>query len=450
LKRGVFRLAVLFAGIAAGAGIAVPAAPSETLIGPAAYGDWRGDAPGVRRLIRPADLLPPFITTSASNGGRVAPLPPGFLPKVPPGFKVSVFADGLNTPRMVRVAPNGDIFVAESGSGRIRLLRAPDGADQAASNTIFASGLGYAHGIAFYPPGPNPQYVYIANTDSVTRFRYALGDSKIEGGREVLVSGIPGGGHVTRDVVFSPDGNTMFVSVGSGSNDADSVRPMGQADLAAYEQAHGLGAIWGTEEGRADVLAFDPNGGHRRVFATGLRNCVSMAIQPVSNDLWCAVNERDGFGDNLPPDYATRVREGAFYGWPWYYIGNNEDPRHRGERPDLAGKVTVPDVLIQPHSAPLGIAFYTGTQFPPEYRGDAFVTLQGSWNRAKRTGNKVIRLIMKDGKPTGEYEDFLTGLNIADDAMLGRPVTVAMARDGALLVTDEGAGVIWRIAAEAR
>jgi glucose/arabinose dehydrogenase len=221
---------------------------------------------------------------------------------------------------------------------------------------------------------------------------------------------------------------------------------MERANRIPYELNHGLGAIWGSEAGRADVLAFDPEGDDRRIFATGLRNCVSMAIRPGSDDLWCVVNERDRLGDNLPPDYATHVIHGAYYGWPWYYIGNHEDPRHKGERPDLAGKAAVPDVLIQPHSAPLGIAFYTGTQFPAAYRGDAFVALQGSWNRAKRTGNKVIRLIFKDGKPTGEYEDFMTGLVLDDQHVYGRPVTVAMAHDGALLVTDEAGGVIWRIA----
>ncbi len=428
----------------------MPAVHADTLTGPAAYGDWRNDAPGVRRLIRPSDLPPPFASQPSANGGMVTRRPEGFLPRVPAGFKVSIFADGLNTPRMVRVAPNGDIFVAESGSGRIRILRAPDGADRAASNDIFVTGLGYPHGIAFYPPGPDPQYMYVAGTTSVVRFHYKSGDSKADGRPEPLFGNIPSGGHSTRDVAFSTDGKTMFVSVGSGSNDADTVRPMDRGNLIPYELHHGLGAMWGSEEGRADVLAFDPDGGHRRIYATGLRNCVSMAIQPVTNNLWCVVNERDGFGDNLPPDYATHVTDGAFYGWPWYYIGSNEDPRHRGERPDLVGKVTVPDVLIQPHSAPLGIAFYTGNQFPAEYRGDAFVALQGSWNRAKRVGNKVIRLIFKDGKPTGEYEDFMTGLNIADNEMLGRPVTVAMAHDGALLVTDEGAGVIWRIAAEGK
>jgi glucose/arabinose dehydrogenase len=199
------------------------------------------------------------------------------------------------------------------------------------------------------------------------------------------------------------------------------------------------------EQDRADVLAFDPDGSHRRVVATGIRNCSGLTVQPATGALWCAVNERDGLGDDLPPDYATRVVDGAFYGWPWYYIGAHEDPRHKGERPDLAGRVTTPDVLFQPHSAPLGITFYEGDAFPAEYKGDAFVAFHGSWNRAKRTGYKVVRLLMKDGKPTGVYEDFLVGFVANDESVWGRPVDVAVTKDGALLVTDDGGGAIWRV-----
>jgi glucose/arabinose dehydrogenase len=207
-----------------------------------------------------------------------------------------------------------------------------------------------------------------------------------------------------------------------------------------------LGAAWGAEENRADVLAFDPDGRNMRVFAAGIRNCSGLAIQPETAALWCAVNERDILGDDLPPDYATHVAQGGFYGWPWYYIGANQDPRHKGERTDLASKIVVPDVLIQPHSAPLGIAFYEAAQFPADYKGDAFVTLHGSWNRAKRTGYKVVRLLFKDGKPTGAYEDFLVGFVVDDASVWGRPVDVAVARDGSLLITDDGGGVIWRVA----
>jgi glucose/arabinose dehydrogenase len=209
--------------------------------------------------------------------------------------------------------------------------------------------------------------------------------------------------------------------------------------------AEGDGATAAERQDRADVLAFDPEGRGQKVFAAGLRNCVAETIAPAGDALWCVVNERDGLGDNLPPDYVTPVREGGFYGWPWYYIGDHPDPRLGGARPDLAARVTVPDVLIQPHSAPLGIAFYAGTQFPAAYRGDAFVTLHGSWNRAMRTGYKVVRLRFANGRPTGAYEDFLTGFVVSDQAVWGRPVGVAVAHDGSLLVSEDGNGTIWRV-----
>jgi glucose/arabinose dehydrogenase len=245
--------------------------------------------------------------------------------------------------------------------------------------------------------------------------------------------------------VFSTDGKTMLLSEGSDSNVAEGMSraPKGGLDIWAKEKA--LGATWGDEQRRADVLAFDPDGKHDRIYATGLRNCSGMTIQPGTGQLWCVVNERDELGDNLPFDYATSVKEGGFYGWPWYYIGANEDPRLAGERSDLAGSVTVPDVLMQAHSAPLNIAFYDGAEFPAEYRGDAFVALHGSWNRGKRTGYKVVRLIFKDGKPTGEYEDFMTGFVVSDEDVWGRPVGVAVAKDGALIVTEDGNGTIWRV-----
>lgn len=419
---------------------------SAVLTGAAAYGDWHADAPGVRRLIRPDDLPAPFATPSASNGPDVVERPDALLPKVPAGFTVNVFATGLRTPRMIRVAPNGDVFVAESAAGRIHLFRAPDRANHPALDTVFAAHLGMPFGIAFYPPGPSPRFIYVADTDAILRFPYKLGDTAARGDPEPVVPGLPTGGHWTRDLAFSPDGKTMYVTVGSGSNDAEGMRRRDPGDIAAYESRRGLGAAWDREEQRADVLAFDPDGGHERSFATGLRNCVSLAIQPGTDTPWCATNERDGLGDNLPPDYVTRVKAGAFYGWPWYYIGDHEDPSHKGERPDLAGKVAVPDVLLQPHSAPLGMTFYTGTMFPPEYRGDAFVALHGSWNRAKRTGYKLVRIPLKDGAPTGEYEDFMTGLAASGNAVYGRPVAVATAHDGALLMTDDAEGIVWRIA----
>ena len=420
---------------------------SPTRTGAAAYGDWRTDAPGVRRKITAADLPAPGASRSAANSSSLVERSAGAAPKAPPGFTVSLFAAGLDQPRVVRVAPNGDIFVAESAGGRVSVLRAADGAPKSSSAKVFAANLDRPFGIAFYPPGPDPRFVYVATPGRVLRFHYRNGDAKASGPAQVIVPSLPeGAGHWTRDLAFSPDGKTMFVSVGSGSNVAEEMRPLPGAELAAFQAAHPRGATWGSEENRADVLAFDPDGGGMRVFATGLRNCSGLAVQPETSALWCAVNERDELGDDLPPDYATSVKAGAFYGWPWFYIGDHEDPSRSGERRDLANDVATPDVLFQPHSAPLGLTFYEASQFPADYKGDAFVALHGSWNRAKRTGYKVVRLIFRDGKPTGEYEDFLVGF-VADDASVwGRPVDVAVARDGALLVTDDGGGAIWRVA----
>jgi len=401
---------------------------TPVLTGTAAYGDWRNDAPGVRRKITPADMPPPYATPSANRHPSIVARPGSAWPKAPPGFAVELFAGGLDNPRLVRVSPGGDIFVAESRPGRIRVLRASEPAGTPEIHT-FAEGLDRPFGIAFWPPGANPQYVYVANTDAVVRFPYRPGDLQPSGPAETIVAGLPRGGHWTRDVAFSENGARMFVSVGSRSNDAE----------------RSIGALWDSEEERADVLVFTPEGKDERIFATGLRNCVGMALQPETGELWCSTNERDGLGDDLPPDYVTRVREGAFYGWPWFYIGGNEDPRHTGERPELGGRVSLPDVLLQPHSASLEMTFYDGAQFPAEYRGDAFAALHGSWNRAKRTGYKVVRILMKDGRPTGEYEDFLTGFVVSDSRVWGRPVGVAVAHDGTLLVSEDGNGTIWRV-----
>jgi glucose/arabinose dehydrogenase len=447
------QIAMPVVGIAALAcllGSAPPAAfagNGATLVGAAAYGDWRSDAPGVRRKLTSADLPAPLASQPSANPSRLIAQPAGAALKAPPGFAVSLFARNLTQPRVVRVAPNGDVFVAESSAGRIRVLRADESAAASPKSETFARNLNRPFGIAFYPPGPDPQYVYVGTHTEVVRFAYHNGDLVASGPPEVVTAAVPGGGgHWTRDIAFSADGKTMFVSVGSGSNVAEEMAPLKDGDLAAFEAKHALGAAWGPEENRADVLAFDPDGSHMRVFAAGIRNCSGLAVQPENAALWCAVNERDILGDDLPPDYATSVRDGAFYGWPWYYIGANPDPRHKDERADLSSKTAVPDVLIQPHSAPLGITFYEAAQFPADYKGDAFVALHGSWNRAKRTGYKVVRLLFKDGKPTGEVEDFLTGFVADDTSVWGRPVDVAVAKDGSLLVTDDGGGAIWRVA----
>jgi len=436
--------AIAVAGLCCGSVLAVAA---EELTGPSAYGDWKADAPGVRRKITAADLPAPFASPSVRESASIVAPPAGAQLSVPAGFSVVRFADHLQAPREIKAAPNGDIFVAESFAGRVRVLRAADGAAKPEQNEVFASGLDQPFGIAFYPPGPDPKFVYVANSNSIVRFPYKSGDLKASGGGETIVATLveTGGGHWTRDIVFSPDGKRMFVSVGSGSNDAEGMSKKSVDDAKQWDAAHALGAAWGNETERADVLVFDPQGQSRGIFATGIRNCVTMATEPKTGDLWCSTNERDGLGDNLPPDYLTRVREGAFYGWPWYYIGDHEDPRHKAERPDLAGKITVPDVLIQPHSAPLGMTFYEGTMFPAEYRGSAFAALHGSWNRHLRTGYKIVRAILKDGVPTGEYEDFVTGFVTTDGSVWGRPVGVTVAKDGALLFSEDGNGTIWRV-----
>ena len=424
---------------------ATMAQSSPPLEGREAFGDWRADKPGITRHLTAADLPKPGATPSTANASRSIPRPASVIPQVPAGFKVELFAEGLSGPRIMRVAPNGDIFVAETHSGRIRVLRATDGASKPTINEIYASGLKQPFGIAFFPSGDNPQWVYVANTDSVVRFPYRSGDTKASGKPEIVVAALPsGGGHSTRDIAFINGDKRMLISVGSASNDAEGMgAPVG--GLPSWSSQHPLGASWGYETDRADVMVFDPDGKNPGVFATGIRNCVGLAVHPKTGDVWCSTNERDGLGDDLVPDYVTRVREGAFYGWPWFYIGNHEDPRHVGERPDLKDKITVPDVLIQPHSASLGLTFYNGTAFPAEYRGDGFAAEHGSWNRSRRTGYKVVRIRLKDGVPTGAYEDFITGFVVNDSDVWGRPVGVAVAHDGALLISEDSSGTIWRV-----
>jgi len=423
---------------------------SPVLSGPAAYGDWRADAPGVRRHIKASELPAPFATPSTRNGVSIVAKPANAQLKVLSGFAVQLFADKLERPRILRPAPNGDIFVAETSAGRVRVLRPNNNSDAPASNEVFASGLRGPFGIAFYPAGDNPQWVYVANTDSVVRFPYRVGDTKARGTAETIVDKLPTGGHSTHDVVFSPDGATMYVSVGSQSNVADGLEKLNAAALRKWIAEKPLGAIWGYEFERAAVLAFDPQGEGRRIFASGIRNCVGMAIQPSNGELWCSTNERDLLGDNLVPDYITRVRANKFYGWPWYYIGANEDPRHKNARPDLKDKVTVPDILIEAHSASMQMMFYTGSQFPAEYAGSIFAAERGSWNRAKRTGYKIVRGIMKDGVPTGEYEDFVTGFVIDDSSAWGRPVGITQMKDGSLLFSEDANGTIWRVSYNSR
>jgi glucose/arabinose dehydrogenase len=431
----------------AGSSALAVAAPPGLRTGGEAFGDYRDDGPGVRRHITVGDLPKPYASHSSRNNPSVVEPPAGARPLVPPGYSVAAFARDLDGPRILRVAPNGDLFVAETAAGKILVLRAKDGATAPSNTEIFATGLDAPFGIAFYPPGANPSWVYVANNNAVVRFAYAAGDLRARAAPETIVPKLTdsSGGHSTRDIVFSADGAKMFVSIGSGSNVAESLPKKSASESAAWDAAHGLGAAWGDETNRADVMLFDPDGKNGRVFASGIRNCVGLAISPETHDLYCSTNERDALGDDLVPDYVTRVKPGAFYGWPWYYMGDHEDPRHAGERPDLLGKVTVPDVLLQPHSASLGLTFYEGSMFPAEMRGDGFAAFHGSWNRELRTGPKVVRIVMKDGVPTGEYEDFMTGFTVDNERVWGRPVGVAVAHDGALLVGEDANGTIWRV-----
>jgi len=373
------------------------------LTGKAAFTDAAHESPGTRRHLTAADLPAPSPQESVDNGPNVVARPANAWPQAPKGFKVDLYATGLDNPRLMRTAPNGDIFLAESQSGKIRVFRGVGADGKAQQATVFAEGLHQPFGIAFYPLGPDPKYVYIGDTDEIVRFPYKNGDLKATGPMENLVElpgggRLRGGGHWTRDLVFTKDGQRLFASVGSHSNvDDPDTHP---------EEFH-----------RADVLEFTPTGKFVKVYASGIRNCVGETINPITGELWCSTNERDAIGNNLVPDYVTHVEEGGFYGWPYYWMGPRggvQDPRHQGKHPELQSKVITPDVLVNPHFASLEMLFYDGSQFPAEFKGDGFAAEHGSWNRAERSGYEVIRIPMKDGHATGEYEDFLTGFTVGD------------------------------------
>ncbi len=396
------------------------------LTGQAAFTDYQKEAPGVTRKITVADLPQPYATKSAGNGPHVVAKPPGAWPKVPAGFKIAVFVNGLDNPRELRTAINGDLFLAETHRGEIKIFRGITGDGKPQQTSTFATGLREPFGIAFYPPGAHPEYIYVANINSVVRFPYHPGDLQATGAAQTIITGIPTGGHSTRDLAFSPDGKRLFVSIGSHSNvDDPDTTP--------------------AEFHRANILEYTPEGKFVQVYGAGIRNPVGIAIQPETGQLWCSVNERDELGDNLVPDYITHVQEGGFYGWPWYYMGSNQDPRLKGTHPELKGKVLVPDVLLQPHNASLQLAFYEGEQFGSEYRGDIFAAEHGSWNKASRAGYEVIRVPIQNGKATGQYEDFVTGFVTPEGEVWGRPVGVAVASDGSLMVSDDGSKTIWRV-----
>lgn len=393
-------------------------------IGP--YVDFHGQTPGRVHKITPADLPQPYATKSVSNPGKVVPRPADAWPQAPAGFKVELYADNLKGPRLIQTAPNGDLFVAESFSGRISVFRGMTSDGKFEKSDVFASGLRMPFGIAFYPPGPDPKYVYVGNNDALVRFPYQNGDMKARGPAEAIIPRLPSGGHPSRNVIFSLDGKRMFIAIGSRSNVADV-----DTDQSEFH--------------RANILVANPDGSDLRVYASGIRNPVGIAVDPHTGVLWTSVNERDLLGDYLPPDYITHVEEGGFYGWPWYYIGGNQDPRFAGKHPELKDKVIVPDVLVQPHFASLQLTFYEGKQFPKQYQQQIFAAEHGSWNRSVRAGYEVIFVPLKDGRATGEYQDFLTGFVTPQGDVWGRPVGVAVATDGSLMVTDDGSNSIWRV-----
>lgn len=437
--------------------LALPAAVTaqQTITGKAAFAGWDQQKPGVRRKITVADLPEPNPSESVDNGPTVIKRPDGAWPIAPAGFKVELYAGGdappmqrsenvkqthgpvtgtFVMPRIIRTAPNGDFFVADSQAGSILVLRGVTAAGKAEHISTFATGLDHPFGIAFYPSGPNPKWIYVGNATTIMRFPYQSGDLKASAAPTTVVPDVPGyaqlrgGGHWTRDVVFTRDGRHMLISVGSGSNvDDPDTHP--------------------SEFHRADVLEYTPEGKFEKIYAYGIRNCVGEAINPITGKLWCSTNERDGLGNNLVPDYVTSIQEDGFYGWPWYYMGGHQDPRHEGTHPELKSKVITPDVLVQPHMASLELTFYPTTKatFPSAYDGDGFAAEHGSWNRANRGGYEVIRIPLKNGNATGEYEDFLTGFVTKDGQVWGRPVGVAVGHDGALYVTDDGSRSVWRV-----
>jgi glucose/arabinose dehydrogenase len=421
-----------FASIASAVPAFVAAQSGTTITGQAAFTDYSQEHPGVRRKITLADLPEPKPDESVDNGPSLVPRPEGAWPVAPKGFKVDLYAEGFTEPRLIRTAPNGDLFLADSHAGAVRVLRGVGADGKVKTTETFASGLDHPFGIAFYPSGPSPKWVYIANTTSVVRFPYKAGDLKASAAPETIVPVLPGyaqlrgGGHWTRDVAFSQDGKRMFISVGSASNVDDTDTHPGEFH-------------------RADVLEYSPEGKFVKIFASGLRNCVGEAINPTTGQLWCSTNERDRLGDNLVPDYITSVKEDGFYGWPWWYMGGHQDPRLVGKHPELKSKVITPDVILQPHFASLEMTFYTGKEFPASYDGDGFAAEHGSWNRARRSGYEVIRVPMRNGHATGEYEDFLTGFVTADGQVWGRPVGVTVANDGSLFVTDDGSKSVWHV-----
>ncbi|MGA2509107.1 MAG: sorbosone dehydrogenase family protein [Candidatus Acidiferrales bacterium] len=401
---------------------------------PGVFTDFKGEAPGNVHHITANDLPDPYATKSSALFGRPVPKPADVWPQAPAGFKVEAYALNLQgadgkpiAPRTIIKAPNGDLFVAATNNGSVVVFRGMTSDGKYQEMETFATGLNLPFGIAFYPLGPNPKYLYVGDTDAVLRFPYQNGDLKATGPSEVIVPNLPKGpNHFARGVAFSLDGKRMFISVGSHTNVTDI-----DTDTSEFH--------------RADILVADPDGSNLTVYASGIRNGSGITVNPQTGELWTSVNERDELGDNLPPDYITHVQEGGFYGWPWYYTGGHPDPRFPGKHPELQAKAIVPDILLEPHNASLNITFYEGKQFPKQYKGQLFAAEHGSWNRSVRTGYEVIMAPIKNGHATGEYQDFLTGFVLPDGSVWGRPVGVAVAQDGSLMVTDDGSNSIWRV-----
>ena len=363
-------------------------------------------------------LAEPFATPSVRNAAGVIPKPDRAQLQAPSGFSISVYAEDLQQPRMMLLAPNGDLFVAQSRPGSVVVLRDTNNDGKPDTRSIYAQGLQGVFGMAFHDG-----YLYLGRTDSIVRYKYQPGDTQAKGMPEKLLD-LPTGGHSTRNLIFSRDGKKMYVAVGSQSNKSAGEDPQ-----------------------RAAINEYNPDGTGHRVFASGLRNPVGLALQPGTDVLWTAVNERDTLGDDLVPDYTTSVKDGGFYGWPYSYIGSHPDPEHVGKMPDLVKRAIVPDVLIPAHSASLGITFYTGTQFPQRYRNGLFIGLHGSWNRSKLAGYRVAFVPFQNGKP-GPIEDFVTGW-IVDGGnpgtAWGRPVGVLVDGAGSLLIADDGGNKIWKV-----
>lgn len=367
---------------------------------------------------KPPKLVPPFTRPIVANPPVVKPAP-GFKPRALKGFSVSLFATGFREPRYLAVAPDGDLFIADTAGGKVWVVHDPGDTKESAKKSVFTDDLKDPFGIAF-----RDDYVYVGDTNEVIRFRYDPKTSRRLGDREHILDLPNDGMHFTRTIVFSQDGTKMFVSVGSDCN-------------ACVE----------SDNRRAAIMVSDPDGKNWSVYASGLRNAVGLAINPETGELWADVNERDMLGDNLPPDYFTHVQQGGFYGWPYSYIGKNLDSRVSPQRPDLVDKAIIPDVLLGPHIAPLECTFYTGDQFPAKYKHGAFIAEHGSWNRSILNGYAVVFIPFKDGKPAAAPEPFLTGFvpNTNKNVVNGRPVGVAVAKDGSLFVSDDGGRVIWRV-----